>query len=85
MIREFIKEDVEEYNSGRLTPQKLYDMKRDYEITSSTEHDNKRRNLHNATKMLDDLFTKQKGRTVLEKVCFEWEEVAKRPNPYYGD
>ena len=84
-IREFIEEAVEEYNSGRLTPKKLYDMEKTHEITFSLEHCNRMENLSNATKMLNNLFRKQKGKTVLEKVGFEWREVEKCPNPYYGD
>ena len=84
-VREFIEEAVEEYNSGRLTPIKLQDMKKRYDVTFDIEHFNKLENPRNAHYMLENLFAKQKGRTVLERVGFKWSEVEKCPNPYYDD
>ena len=84
-VREFIEEALEEYNSGRLTPMKLHEMEKTYEIPFSLEYGNNLKNLQRAYNMLNDMFREQKGEKILKKVDFEWKEVEKFSNSYYDD
>ena len=70
-IREFIEEAVEEYNTGKLTRRKLFDMFDTYKGTLDSEHRNKCNNLYNAYYLLTDTFTEQKGKKISKKIDFE--------------
>ena len=84
-IREFIEKAVEKYNTGKLTPVKLCDIRSTYRRTLDSEHESKCRNLDDAYSMLYDTFIKQKGKRISKKLDFEWSEYEKRetPNPFY--
>ena len=84
-IREFIEEAVEEYNSGKLTLKRFYAMEEARQEMFRAEFNHKLFHLSKACTMLRDMLIEQKGKKILKKVDFEWEELKRRtnPNPFY--
>ena len=83
-VREFIKEAVGEYNSGKLMPKKLRDMLTAYEEVFERVHKTNCYNIRRAFITVYIMFRGQGGKKV-KKVDFEWteEKGQKALNPFY--
>lgn len=83
-VQKFIDEAVKEYNSGKLTPEKLCLIVNYHRRTFESVHENNIKNLNSAFNMLHNTFIKRKGKKILGKLDFECcEHKRKSPNPFY--